>query len=674
MTIYSNSPLYRPDIDGLRAIAIISVVGFHAFPGWFKGGFIGVDVFFVISGYLITNIIIKKLQRNDFNFNEFYIRRIIRIFPSLLTVMIFCCIIGWKILFPNEFMQLGKHIAAGSFFISNIILWRESGYFDNSASVKPLLHLWSLGVEEQFYIIWPFFLWIFWRIRGSLFQIVLVLAILSFSLNVIKVTNGNFSAAFYSPLTRFWELLTGSILSILALPNYRHLIKNFKSKVIIILSNYFTLKNHISNKHIVNNLLSIIGLLLLTTGFLVISSAERFPGWWALLPTMSTAFIILAGKDSWINKKILSNRAMVWLGLISFPLYLWHWPLLSFLYILNNGTSTNIHSAVVILISMIFAWLTYQYVEKPIRFGGRNYKLIMILSILICILGLLGLNIKTGTIPSHSANLEFIDKYAWMGGWGSLEGEYINETSKTGVVGNNNNNKIWLLGDSHAQQYRYTIAKLINNSKLKNENPPQLNYYIDYLSPASYLLFADQLANDNKVSTIIISHFWAYVYRSDKLNYAIQCCGDGISGSIGGDSYRTPKTNKEMDEIDEKFRVFATLMVKSGKRVYFILDNAFGEEFAPIGMVQRSLLHKTSIRIGVVSREVAAERDEPIRSRIINIAKQSGAVVIDPYDFLCDQSVCRTTTGDNIPINKDYDHLSLNTLTNLVSYLDFLIR
>jgi peptidoglycan/LPS O-acetylase OafA/YrhL len=156
-------PKYRPDIDGLRAIAVLSVIGFHAFPEWIKGGFIGVDIFFVISGYLISTIIIENLKNDSFSFVDFYSRRIRRIFPALLLVLIASYAVGWFTLLAEEYAQLGKHIAAGAGFVSNLVLWNESGYFDAASDTKPLLHLWSLGVEEQFYVIWPLLMWITWK-------------------------------------------------------------------------------------------------------------------------------------------------------------------------------------------------------------------------------------------------------------------------------------------------------------------------------------------------------------------------------------------------------------------------------------------------------------------------------------------------------------------------------
>lgn len=209
-------PKYRPDIDGLRAIAVLSVVIFHAFPNLLKGGFIGVDIFFVISGFLISTIILNGLEKDSFSFVEFYSRRIKRIFPALLLVLIASFVLGWFVLLADEYKQLGKHIAGGAGFVSNFVLWKESGYFDNTSETKPLLHLWSLGIEEQFYIVWPLLLWFVWKQRLNPLTITLIVMLSSFILNISTVQS-DAVAAFYSPQTRFWELLTGSILAYVTL-------------------------------------------------------------------------------------------------------------------------------------------------------------------------------------------------------------------------------------------------------------------------------------------------------------------------------------------------------------------------------------------------------------------------------------------------------------------------
>ena len=334
-------PKYRPDIDGLRAIAVLSVIGFHAFPLSVKAGFIGVDIFFVISGYLISTIIFDSLERDSFSFAVFYQRRIRRIFPALLIVLFACYVFGWFVLLPDEFKQLGMHIAGGAGFVSNFVLWSESGYFDNAAITKPLLHLWSLGIEEQFYIIWPLLLAFVWKRKWSFITITIVVAVVSFGLNVYTINNDPV-AAFYSPFSRFWELMIGGLLAYLGL--HRPIL----------------LKPH-------ENAQSLLGLVLIILALALLNKESTFPGWWALLPTLGTLFLISAGPNAWLNRNILSNRYLVWIGLISYPLYLWHWPLLSLTRIAEGGIVPRETRVFLVILSIALAWITYRLIEKPIR-------------------------------------------------------------------------------------------------------------------------------------------------------------------------------------------------------------------------------------------------------------------------------------------------------------------
>ena len=362
-------PKYRPDIDGLRAIAVLSVVAFHAFPEWISGGFIGVDIFFVISGYLISTILFENLDKDIFSFGDFYSRRIRRIFPALLLVLTSCYLVGWFALLADEFMQLGKHMAGGASFLSNFFLWNESGYFDNIADTKPLLHLWSLGIEEQFYIVWPVLLWLTWKRRVNFLTTIALVALTSFAINIATVYT-NPVAAFYSPLSRFWELLMGASLAYIVI--YK---KDLASRW---------------NKS--SHAISIVGLGLFIIGVLLLTKTSSFPGWWALLPTLGGALLIFAGPQAWINKKILSNRVLVWFGLISFPLYLWHWPILSFAHIIESEVSIQLRFILVVA-SVGLAWLTYRFVESPIRKGGRNRLKVATLVLLMILVGYAGLNV-----------------------------------------------------------------------------------------------------------------------------------------------------------------------------------------------------------------------------------------------------------------------------------------
>lgn len=357
-------PKYRSDIDGLRAVAVISVTGFHAFPSLMPGGFIGVDIFFVISGFLISTIIFKNLELKQFNILDFYIRRIKRIFPALLLVLLVCLAFGWFTLLAGEYAQLGKHTAAGAGFISNFVLLNESGYFDSSSDTKPLLHLWSLGIEEQFYILWPLLVWVAWRYNQSLLLVLLLCTTISFGLNILNIKTDEVST-FYLPQTRAWELLFGAIAAWLSL-NQKDLVQNLSL--------------------IHKNLLSFIGFTLLLAGLSFINKQSLFPGLLSLLPCLGTVLIILAGEHSYFNKIFLTSRPIIWFGLISFPLYLWHWPLLSFAHIVENETPSRLIRISAVFIAIVFAWLTYKLIERPIRFSSANNPItIWLLVLMLCI-------------------------------------------------------------------------------------------------------------------------------------------------------------------------------------------------------------------------------------------------------------------------------------------------
>jgi len=340
---------YRPDIDGLRAVAVLAVLGFHANLGALRGGFVGVDIFFVISGYLITGLILSALSRGTFTFAEFYTRRINRIFPALLVVLAATAAIGWTILFSREFQLLGKHIFGGAAFISNVILWREAGYFDSP--MKPLLHLWSLAVEEQFYLIWPLVAWLTWRWRRSAMPVVIgAVVVISFLLNVLAVSRSMGTAAFYSPVTRFWQIMIGSLLIYFETRYQRPITRYLEKRPAL----------HIGA--------AIFGIVLLLASLTIVDATTAWPGWYALLPVAGTVMLIAAGPDNWISTKLLANKYMVAIGLISYPLYLWHWPLIVFGRILSDRPVRPLVMMGIVALSFPLALATYRWVEKPIRF------------------------------------------------------------------------------------------------------------------------------------------------------------------------------------------------------------------------------------------------------------------------------------------------------------------
>lgn len=369
-------PRYRGDIDGLRAIAVLSVVGFHAFPRWVKGGFVGVDIFFVISGFLISNIIFSNLDRGRFTFREFYARRIRRIFPALAVVLIACYAFGWFALLAVEYKQLGRNIAAGAGFVSNLLSWSEAGYFDIAADTKPLLHLWSLGIEEQFYLLWPLMVYLAWKAKFNRLLLTLSVVVVSFALSVI-LSGSHRVADFYGPATRFWELSIGSALAYITL--YRRNTQKGAER-----------RPEALWGTVLRDVKSAVGCALLVAAVFTLTKDSVFPGWLALLPTVGTYFLIAAGPEAWLNRNVLSRSPLAGIGLISFPLYLWHWPILSFLRVIGSGPPARSVKIGAVIVSGALAWLTYRLVERPIRFGGRGEAKVVVLCAAMFIIGGVG--------------------------------------------------------------------------------------------------------------------------------------------------------------------------------------------------------------------------------------------------------------------------------------------
>jgi peptidoglycan/LPS O-acetylase OafA/YrhL len=390
-------PAYRPDIDGLRALAVLSVVLFHAFPSRLRGGFAGVDIFFIISGYLIGSILIKGMQQGSFSFADFYARRVRRIFPALAVVLAAVLAFGWFALFPDEFKKLGRHVFGGTAFISNFLLWDEVGYFDTAAETKPLLHLWSLGIEEQFYIFWPLLLALAWRLRWNMLAMALALGVASFAVNVLGVHKFP-SATFYSPASRVWELLMGASLAYVSVNQLRpfvgvrrpHGVSQFE---------FDSLR--------LRHAASLAGLALLAMAVLLTTRERAFPGWWALLPTSGALLLIAAGPRAVVNRHILSNRVMVWVGLVSYPLYLWHWPLLSYAQIIESGLPSSKIRGAAVLAAVALAAATYRLVEKPLRGATRGRAKVIGLALAMSVLALAGIGIYCAQgLPQRASVVE----------------------------------------------------------------------------------------------------------------------------------------------------------------------------------------------------------------------------------------------------------------------------
>lgn len=347
---------YRADIDGLRAVAVLFVVAFHAAPNSIPGGFIGVDVFFVISGFLISRIILADVDRGGFSLANFYLHRIRRIFPALALVMLATMALGWWVLLtPTDYQLLGKHVVAGASFISNILLWTESGYFDLASDRKLLLHLWSLGIEEQFYLIWPFVLVAIWKKPSIRIAALIIVTLASFGANVSLVDSSQ-PSSFFLPIARFWELTSGATLAVITASSENR--SNLLSPALAALQ----------------KVCPIIGLAAILSASFLVSKNSVFPGWLALVPVVGTVMILSGAPNAWPNK-VLAFEFLAYIGRISYPLYLWHWPLISFLHTIEieDVALNRLWKISALCVAFVLAAVTYHAIELPSRrFGVRR--------------------------------------------------------------------------------------------------------------------------------------------------------------------------------------------------------------------------------------------------------------------------------------------------------------
>jgi len=330
---------YRREIDGLRAVAVIPVILFHAGFTIFSGGYVGVDIFFVISGYLITSIIISELEQGKFSILRFYERRARRILPALFFVMLVCIPFAWMWMLPSQFKDFSQSLVAVAVFASNILFWRESGYFAAASEEKPLLHTWSLAVEEQYYMLFPIFLILLWRFgRSPVFYSIIIISIISLVLSEWGWRNKP-SVNFYLAPTRAWELLAGSICAFLQFG------KTQKS----------------------NNVLSVFGLVLIVFAIFVYDESTPFPSVYALAPVVGTALIIMYGaRETWVAR-FLSLKGFVGIGLVSYSAYLWHQPLFAFARIRSLNAPEQWQMLLLAIASLVLAYFSWRYVEHPFR-------------------------------------------------------------------------------------------------------------------------------------------------------------------------------------------------------------------------------------------------------------------------------------------------------------------
>lgn len=644
---------YRPDIDGLRALAVVSVVLFHAFPKAVTGGFVGVDIFFVISGFLISKILFGELAEDRFSLTIFYGRRIRRIFPALAVCLLSVLAFGFISLMPSELAQLGKHVFFGAAFLSNIGLWFESGYFDIAATQKPLLHLWSLGIEEQFYILWPALLWLAFLVKANVTRLLAVLFMASFAISIaFSITN--IADDFYLPVSRFWELLVGA-----ALAWRRELVLTPRMR----------------------SWTSIGGLAALLSSMAVLTPEMPFPGWPALLPVMGAAAIILAGPAATVNRLVFSNRAVVFVGLISYPFYIWHWPLISYAYIIRLGKPpTPLMATALVVASFVLAWATYRFIEYPVRFGTNRHRA-RILAACVAVVGACGLAVWTNNgFPQRFPPLPGVDIRKI--GFARLDADF--KPTKSMEVSDHGwtleahlgqgDRKVALSGDSLLFHYGPRVQQLADEGRLAANvfflTGPRCPPVPGVVQREKFARCADlpgllvDLVRREKVQSVVLGASWAGYNDGSML--------------IERNGRRLPlNTAAAVDDFFANLEDYVGSLQKQGARVYLVLGLPAHRRFNPGEMVTRSLIG-ARIALGVENAVPVAElraANAAVDARLRSIGERTGAAILDPLPDICGgNDGCLPFFGAGEPKFSDGTHLRPTFVREHVHFLDPLLK
>jgi peptidoglycan/LPS O-acetylase OafA/YrhL len=625
---------YRRDVDGLRAIAVLAVVAFHSFPSVFPGGFVGVDIFFVISGFLITGILLNEAHEGRFSIANFYARRIRRIFPALVLVLAAVFFAEWYLLLPQEFQPSGRITFYSSLFSANLALMQGVGYFEPFEHLNPLLHLWSLGVEEQFYIIWPILIFLGVRLKLRPFGWIAGLAVLSFALN-IWWTHQNAAMNFYNPISRFWELLLGAGLTV-ARPS----------------------GGPLSGK--LCGAASIVGAVLIGMSIVFVNEAMAYPGGWALLPTSGAVLLIAAGETAIVNRSVLSCGPMVFVGLISYPLYLWHWPLFTFSRLLGVHTPPVWLVALLICSAFALAILTYYLVELNLRHKKSKVVVASLVagSLVIAMMGQAGQHKLLPTRAFLFEGLQVHDIVAAEQDWDSVE---VFDALKPGQP------TTLFIGDSYMQQYLPRIQRVSRGAlrgvamRARGGCAPFQGFERIQYTCAKFVdqEFARAAAPD--VDRVVIAAAWSG-YRDAHDYYDLK---DPNRRSID-----VLHSNLMFD------RLTATIarLRRSGKQVAIVLDIPSDESSGPAARLTRNGLGWDVLPQHVINLAEFDAASASSRRRVEMMAAETGAKIIDPALYLCSGGLCETGSQAGVPYFFNASHLRATFVREKVTFLDAWIR
>lgn len=655
-----EGPRYRPEIDGLRAVAVLAVVLFHAGAPGFAGGFVGVDIFFVISGFLITTIIAGQVERQSFSFAGFYERRARRILPAFFVMLAFCCIVAPVVLMPEDYQAFVDSVVASVLFVANMLFARHYDYFGQAPIFDPLLHTWSLGVEEQFYIGLPILLVIVHRLRPAWARgVVAILAVASLGLSIWLVQRQPMMAFYLAPM-RAWELLLGSLLALGAVPAV--------------------------HRRLLPGMLTAAGLVLLAGSILLLSEDLPFPGVNALYPCLGAALVIHGeGHGGSAVGRLLRLHWLVFVGLISYSLYLWHWPLLVFAKYYIIRPLLPVETAGLVAAAFAMAVLSWRFVERPFR---RSAGVLQRRAVFAAAGALMAMFVLVGGIGDRAGAAGVVTAFLRAG---QERHPYRNpdidrclgglHTRQSRTVADVEARRLCplgdaaaatpsfvLWGDSHAEALRAGVDAAARTRRVAGyfagwaDCPPALGVEVFELAEGNGCRrFNDAvlaLLRDPAITTVVLHARWARLFHGTKYPGELSARPLALQGNDGG-------TNEEV--LARGLRATVDALERLGKRVVVIAGVPEVGIDVP-SFLARAQYMRRDVQIDLHLADYM-QRNAAVLRMVRNISVGPDVTVLYPHRFMCDTAICRTSR-DGRPLYHDDDHLSVDGALSLRPMLE----
>lgn len=656
---------YRPEIDGLRAFAVLPVIFFHAGITVFSGGFVGVDIFFVISGYLITTILLNEMEQQQFSLVNFYERRVRRIIPSLFFVMLVTTVVAYFLLPPNRMLDYTQSLMAIVVFSSNILFWQESGYWGAVNELKPMLHTWTLAIEEQYYLLFPLFLMLTWRLRAKrIFALLMIISTVSFALAVLFSTSKPVLNFFLLP-TRGWELAVGSIAAFILV---------YQGNVV---------RGPLFNRPIREGL-SLAGLLLILIAVFVFDEETPFPSQYTLVPTLGTLLIIIFTTSETLVAKVLQWRLFVGVGLISYSAYLWHQPVFALAREVSKSKPDTSTFLALSLLSLCLAALSWKFIEAPFRnkqkFQRKTvFKLTLLGSLFFLVLGGFS-EITQGMAFRFEKGLVLPVKQAQQISFGDdlCEAQLHDHASRLRYCQLNKGEKkqVLLYGDSHADALMLSAKEAFRNNGIEllyvslSACPPIYGVYRADHSNSSYCYqhnnrVFDFVENNDQIEFVILTARWTLGLegkRFDNGEGGIEPGGSVHLDIVKDGHFMMHEELQRKEEVKKAYVEAVQRLLNSGKKVVLIYPVPEAGWDVPVYLFKYYRFKENTVfdlPVGSTSYDVYRQRNQATINTLDSISHPN-LFRVYPEKVLCNQQLlgrCITHNGVEI-YYRDDDHLS----------------